>query len=115
MPQDHWSPGPEVVQVTVAIGVPQIGSFGSYQERRISPDGSKSAYRGIHPTRQVLLRTLLQFLGTAEFTAHGIQYRGPCSRPVCDVKLAVPWGSIPSHRNTSSQLNLEEPCQNRRE
>src|ERR1700733_4479659 len=115
MAEDHRPPGAEVVQVAIAIGVPKVGSFGSLQERWISPDGAEGAYRRIYATGQILFRALLQFLGTVEFSAHGIQYRGPCLGSEDHVKRAIPGDRFHPIATPHPNLNLEEPCQNRRE
>ena len=66
--QDHRPPGTEVVQVAIAIGVPQVRALGSHQERRISPDGAEGTHRRIYASGQVLLRAPLQFSGTTQFS-----------------------------------------------
>ena len=74
MTQDHRPPGTEIIQVAIAIGVPQIRSLGSLQERRISTHRAKGAHRRIYASWQIALRAPLQFSGKTQFSGHGIQY-----------------------------------------
>ena len=78
MAQDHGPPGTEVVQIAIAIGVPQVGSLGSHQEGRISPYRAKGAHRRIDASGQVALCAPLQLSGSTQFS---VQKQSP-SAPV---------------------------------
>ena len=43
--EDERSPGPDVVDVLVAVGVPNIGTFAANQEGRIASNRTKRADR----------------------------------------------------------------------
>ena len=71
--QDHRSPGAEVVDVAVAVRVPQVRAFGARDEWRIAADGAKGADRRVDAAGEELFGALLQLAGAIEFP-HRFQY-----------------------------------------
>ena len=59
MPQDHRSPGAEIVQIAIAIRIPEIGTFTLYGKWRIASDSVKCAYRRVYTAGQKLLCAVL--------------------------------------------------------
>ena len=59
MPQDHRSAGAEVVQIAIAIRIPEIGSFALYGKWRIASDSAKCAYGRVYAAGQKLLCAVL--------------------------------------------------------
>jgi hypothetical protein len=55
MSQDHRSPGAEVVQIAIAIRIPEICPFTLYGKWRIASDSAECAYRGVYAAGQKLL------------------------------------------------------------
>jgi hypothetical protein len=45
--EDHWTPGAEEVEVTVAVRVVKVSSFGVSEKRRVTAHGSESTHRRI--------------------------------------------------------------------
>src|SRR5437879_3734509 len=56
----HRAPGPDIVDVTAAIRVPQVGTRGALEEQRHAADRTKGAYRRVDAARDDALRTLEQ-------------------------------------------------------
>ena len=51
MAQDHGAPGADVVDVFLAVGVPEIGTLGTLHKTGRTAHGAESAHRGIDPAR----------------------------------------------------------------
>ena len=56
MPENRRSPGADVIDVFVAIDVPDVRAFRALDEKRLAPDRAKGAHRGIHAAGNSLLR-----------------------------------------------------------
>ena len=73
MAEDHRTPGAEVVDVAVAIGVGEPGTLGALNEGRFAAYGAKGANGRVDSAGEKALRTLLQGLGAgAGLGAHGV-------------------------------------------
>src|SRR5258706_10869446 len=58
VPDDHRSPGSDVVDVALAIGIPKMRSLSSFEEGRRAAHGAKRPHWGIHAGRDVPLRAV---------------------------------------------------------
>src|SRR5688572_3384598 len=59
---DHRAPGGDVVDVALALGVPQMGARGALEEGRRAADGAERTHRRIDAGRNGALRALEQRL-----------------------------------------------------
>ena len=57
--QNQRPPGADVVDVLVAVGIPDIGTFAAHQERRIAAHGAERPDRRVHASRDELFCALL--------------------------------------------------------
>ena len=64
MAEDHRSPGAEIVDVAIAVGVEEPRTLGALHERRSAAHGSKCADRGVDAAGEEALGALLEGLGT---------------------------------------------------
>jgi hypothetical protein len=55
VPEDHWAPGADEVDVLVRVDVEEVGSSGVIYHHRFAPDGSESPRWTVHPTRHQAL------------------------------------------------------------
>jgi hypothetical protein len=58
MPQDHWPPGPDVIEVSIPVDIEQVLATRSFDEERVSADCPKGPRRGVHATGDQLCRSL---------------------------------------------------------
>ena len=70
--ENERSPGADVVDVFVAVGVPDVRAQPAHEEWRIAADGAKGAHRGVHAAGNHLLGALLQLARHLEFAGHGL-------------------------------------------
>jgi hypothetical protein len=68
--EDHRSPGADVVDVTVPVGVEHTGAVAADKEGRLSADGSESADRRVDAAGDERFGSMLKFAGTVEFAGH---------------------------------------------
>jgi hypothetical protein len=61
--QNHRSPGSEVVDVAVAIGIGEVGALGTGDKRRCAAYRSEGPDRRVDSTGKVALGALLEGLG----------------------------------------------------
>ena len=80
--EDHRSPGAEVVDVAVAVRVPEICALGAHYEGGIAADGAEGADGRVDAAGEELFCALLQLAGAIE-CSHRFQYRHspPGTRP----------------------------------
>src|SRR5208283_5881485 len=76
VPEDCRSPGADVIDVALAVGVPQVRAFAAGEEARRSADRAKRAHRRIHPAGDAALGAREQFF----VTAHGAPWCAPAPR-----------------------------------
>ena len=57
VPQDHRSPGADVVDVAIAVDVVQIGAFAALEEDRLAAHAAKRAGRAVHAAGHQRLRS----------------------------------------------------------
>ena len=55
--EDGRPPGADVVEIALAVGIPQVGAFAARDEARRAADGSKRAHRGVDAGGNRALRT----------------------------------------------------------
>ena len=72
--ENERSPGADVVDVLVAVGVPDIGTFAAHQERRIAAHRAKGPDRRVHASGDELFGALLQRAGLVEVTGHDDEF-----------------------------------------
>ncbi len=68
--EDHRPPGAEVVEIAVAVGVPEISALGADEEWRRAADGAKGADGGIDSAGKKALGAELEFVGLGERAGH---------------------------------------------
>ena len=68
MPKNQRSPGPNVVDVFIFIGVPDMRSLATHNKRRIAADRSKCAHRRVHSAGYHALGSLLQTARLLDFS-----------------------------------------------
>src|SRR5882757_7437594 len=76
MAKDERSPRADVVDVLIAVGVPDAGTLAAHDVKRIASDRAKRAYRRIHASGNQLLSALLKLAGLVGFAGHGLLQRG---------------------------------------
>ena len=69
--EDHRAPGADVVDVAVAVDVPNVGAGAADEEGGLAADGAEGADRGIHAAGDKLFSALLQAAGLVETADHG--------------------------------------------
>jgi hypothetical protein len=55
VPEDHRSPGADVVDIAVAVEVVQVSPFAASEEDRLAPDSAKGAGGAVDAARNELL------------------------------------------------------------
>ena len=68
MPQNERPPRADVIDVAIAIDIPQIRSFTALNDNRLSADAAKRPRRAVHPSRHQLPRPFKQRV--TSFTFH---------------------------------------------
>ena len=63
MAEEERSPGTDVVDVFIAIGVEDVGALASDDEGRCAADSSPSAYRGVDAAGDYALGAVEELLG----------------------------------------------------
>ena len=74
--EDHRSPGTEVVNVAIAIGVPQIGALAALDKGRLATHGAKGADRRVDPAGKQFFCALPQRGGAGERDGHSSSIGG---------------------------------------
>jgi hypothetical protein len=74
--EKHRTPGTEEVQVTIAIGVEEIGALGVSYERRVAAYGAKGSDRRVDAAGEKPFGTKLQVAGAGEGAAHASSIGG---------------------------------------
>ena len=62
VPGEHRPPGADIVDIALAVRVPQVRPRGALEERRRAADGAKCAYRRVHPGGNARLRARVEFI-----------------------------------------------------
>ena len=80
--EDHGSPGAEVVEVLVAVGVVEVCAFGAGKEGRLAADGAEGSDGGVYSAGEEALGALAELIGPGEVEragggVHGFQYMSP--------------------------------------
>jgi hypothetical protein len=70
VPEDHGTPGAEVVDVAVAIGVPEVGAFAADDEGRVAADGAKGTDRRVDSAGKNFFCALPERTGAGENERH---------------------------------------------
>ena len=71
MAQNHRSPGAEVVDVAVAVGIGEPGALGGGDEGRCAADGAKGPHGRVDAAGEVALGALLEGLGAGVCRCRG--------------------------------------------
>jgi hypothetical protein len=74
--EDHGSPGTEVVNVAIAVRVPQICALAALDKGRLATHGTKGAHGRVDPARKQLFCALPQRRGAGERDGHGSSIGG---------------------------------------
>ncbi len=61
--ENHGAPGAEVVEVAIAVGIPEIGAFGADNEWRLAADSTKGTHRRVDAAGEQSFRPLLELAG----------------------------------------------------
>ena len=61
--QDQRSPRADVVDVFIAVGVPDAGTFAAHDVRRLAANGFEGTHRRIHPAGDYARGASMEFLG----------------------------------------------------
>ena len=75
MPQDHWSPGAEEVEVAVSVCVEEVRSLGVGHEGWIAAYGTECSDRRVNASGEEFFGSLLQMAGASEGAGHVFKYR----------------------------------------
>ncbi len=75
MAKDKRPPRTHVVDVLIAVGIPNMRAFATNQERRLAADRSESPNGRVHSTREELFRSLLQATGLVKSAGHTDTFR----------------------------------------
>src|SRR5262249_49174537 len=70
--QNHGSPGTDVVDVLIAIGVENAGPLTPHDERRLPAHRAECAYRRIYSSGNHLFSALLQLARDLGLAGHGL-------------------------------------------
>ncbi len=62
VPEDERPPGADVVDVALAVGVPEVRAFAAFEEARRAADGAERAHRRVHAPGDDGLRLLEQLV-----------------------------------------------------
>src|SRR3989441_3591647 len=76
MAENEWPPRADVVNVLVAIRIPEVGAPPANHEWRVATYRAKGAHRRIHAPGNHLLGAFLQFARLLEFAGHGSSSAG---------------------------------------
>jgi hypothetical protein len=68
--EDHRAPGTEEVEITIAVGVEEIGTFGVGHERGVAAYGAEGADGRVDASGEKLLGAKLQLAGAGEEAGH---------------------------------------------
>ncbi len=79
MAQDHRSPGAEVVDVAVAVGVGEIGAFCALDKRRSAADRAEGPHGRVDAAGKEALGALLEGVGTGAGGGRGLRGHGAFS------------------------------------
>ena len=77
MPQDHRPPRADVVDVALAVGIPEVRALGALHETGGAADGAEGAHRRIHAAGNELAGPVEQGLVAVSAWCHGRACRGP--------------------------------------
>ena len=104
MTENQRTPRADVVDVTVAVGIPNVRAFASNQERRLAADRPKCPDRRIDSAGNKLLGSLLQTTGFIESAGHRVAIRPFAVRSsVAGASVAVTqnWSlsGVPAHNS----------------
>src|ERR1700740_3325867 len=70
MAQNQRAPGTDVINVLIAVRVPEVGALSTHDKRGIAAHSAEGANRGGDSTRDQLFRSLLQLSRLLEFAGH---------------------------------------------
>ena len=95
--ENHRPPGAEVIEVAIAVGIPEIGALGADDEGRLAADSAKRTHRRIDAAWQAEFQPAAGIGGNAAWNATDgvidIQYRRRGEIPkraACDATLMLP-------------------------
>ena len=88
MAEDERPPGADVVDVAIAIGVPNVRALPANQKGRVAAHGTKGADRRIDSSRDELFRPLLQAAGLIKIADHDavLAFRGSSYAVQCETE-----------------------------
>ncbi len=88
--QNHGTPGAEVVDVAIAVGVEEIRALGAVDKRRIAAHGAKGTHGRVDAAGKVTLGALLEGLGTGAYReGHALSILEAISSFLCRANPAV--------------------------
>jgi len=70
--QDHRAPGADVVDVFLAIGVPEVGALGALHKAGRATDGTEGAHGGVHATGDDIGGAVEQLLVAVGHVGQGV-------------------------------------------
>ena len=71
MAKDQGTPRADVVDVAVAVGIPDVGALAADKERRLAANRAESTHGRVDAAGDELLGTFLQVTGFVKNAGHG--------------------------------------------
>src|SRR6202035_3559778 len=76
MAQNKRAPGADVIDIFVAVGVPNVRTLAPDDVNRITPNAPKGTHRRVHASGDKLFSALLQLAGLICFAGHYFLHSG---------------------------------------